>query len=220
MVDQTFKVDIGSLVEAFALSDSRVNGLRGVVTKIQPEGRFVVDLPIGKAALKEENLKVITSCGSWELVTSSSMSPGDSYWYNYETEASCWEVPQEILNITKESTTDDSSLDASNSESSRKRSYTGIESEGSEQTEDNDSEEQQKQETLEAERKQEELLALKAKLELLESKKRRKTSEVCDNYSEVLRAQNAIDKQLATLTPNAETGLRQLPSDFIVQEAD
>ena len=215
-----FEIQVGSLVEAVGLSSAKVNGLRGVVTRIQSDGRMVVDLPIGDAALKEENLQNITSCGNWERVTSSSTSPGDSYWYNYETEVSCWEVPEEILKANESIPTipsDDFSFDTSNSES--KRSYTGIESEGSEQTEETENDERQDSAaTAEAERKkQEQLLSLKSKLELLESKKRRKTT---DMEPDVQQSQALIDKQLSSLTPNAVTGLRALPVDVFVEEAD
>ena len=91
------QLSAGALVEVVGLDE--LDGLRGEVSSVAADGGVYVELklPYGEMLLEAANVRVVGErFGDWEKVMSSSTSPGDFYWFNWETGESSWEEPEEV----------------------------------------------------------------------------------------------------------------------------
>ena len=90
---------VGALVEVVESGD--LVGLRGEITQVNGTSVVVcLKEPLGEMELDPSHIRVIGErYGNWEKVVSSSSSPGDFYWYNWESGESTWDEPDEVTAI-------------------------------------------------------------------------------------------------------------------------
>eukprot|EP01064_Diplonema_japonicum_P012945 TRINITY_DN202_c0_g5_i1.p1 TRINITY_DN202_c0_g5~~TRINITY_DN202_c0_g5_i1.p1 ORF type:complete len:214 (+),score=49.67 TRINITY_DN202_c0_g5_i1:69-710(+) len=205
-------IGVGAYVLAHSLSNDQVNGLTGMVIRMQGE-RAVVGLPapFGESALKRENVRLIPDkVGVWEKVLSNSTSPGDFYWYNWDSGDSIWELPEEVRKALLEGNLDEEPSDFSSS-SSKKRTISEVSEEPPMSEEEEGSENAEEDSTAATNTKLDELVTLRNRLAQLESAKKRKIQQL---QQTVTVARKSIDAQLSYLSP-LEHGLRSLPADTV-----